>query len=83
MINLSFDDNDFKIAHPSEFFFSRTIMINFLPISARIQVVVSLSLCSAGPRLISIEHGNLKAREILSSLLGGIPLRIFTSFSLF
>jgi hypothetical protein len=29
MIKLSFDDNDFKIAHPSDFFFSRTITINF------------------------------------------------------
>jgi hypothetical protein len=48
MIKLSFDDNDndFKIAHLSDFFFSRTITINFRPISARIQVIVSLSLCS-------------------------------------
>jgi hypothetical protein len=28
-IKISFDDNDFKIAHPSDFFFSRTITINF------------------------------------------------------
>jgi hypothetical protein len=44
----SFDDNDndFKTAHLSDFFFSRTITINFWPINARIQVIVSLSLCS-------------------------------------
>ena len=46
MIKLLFDDNDFKIAHPSDFFFSLTTTINFLPISAHIQVIVSLSLCS-------------------------------------
>jgi hypothetical protein len=48
MIKLSFydNDNDFKIAHLSDFFFSRTITINFWPINARIQVIVSLSLCS-------------------------------------
>jgi hypothetical protein len=48
MIKLSFDDNDndFKIAHLSDFFFSRTITIIFWPINARIQVIVSLSLCS-------------------------------------
>jgi hypothetical protein len=34
MIKLSFENNDFKIVH------SRTITINFLPISAHIQVIV-------------------------------------------
>ena len=45
MIKLSFDDD-------LTFFFSRTMTINFLPISAHIQVIVSLSLCSVTWALI-------------------------------
>ena len=52
MMKLSFDDNDFKNAHPRYFIFSRTITIIFLPISGRIQVIVSLCAvtCSGVPQ---------------------------------
>jgi hypothetical protein len=43
-INLSFDDNDFKIVHP--IFFCRTITKNVLTNQRAYPTIVSLSLCS-------------------------------------